>query len=275
MEDNSETLKKAMDGDINSYQTLFSDFQNSLRSYLYRLFATRDDAEDFTHDTFVKGFDKIKTFKGKSSFKTWVFSIATHLAYDELRKRKRWVADAQDKSKAFALGNGEIQNSFRKANQAPLGAYEISEHIDFCFTCISKTLPISNQLTVILKDVYDFPVKDIARILDITVPSVKNYLREARTVMIDIFDNRCALISKKGHCHQCSELNGVFNPKENQREALMKVKLVNEATTKSKEELYRIRAVLVSGIDPLHSSGANLQDEIMKCTRKAIGEIKE
>ncbi|MEQ8425183.1 MAG: RNA polymerase sigma factor, partial [Cyclobacteriaceae bacterium] len=224
----NEILKKAIHGDIIAYQKLFSEFQASLKSYLYRLLADRNDSEDLTHDTFVRGFDKINTISGEASFKTWIFTISTRLAYDELRKRKRWSRDAQDQSKAFAEGNDAVQSLFRSANQSPYGAYEITEHIDFCFTCISKTLSIENQVALILKDVYDFPVKDIALILEMTVATVKNQLYEARSAMIEIFDNRCALVSKKGHCHQCSELNAVFNPKQNQREALMKVKLAQE-----------------------------------------------
>jgi len=43
---------------------------------------------------------------------------------------------------------------------------------------------------------------------------VKYYLHAGRSKMIGIFDGRCALINKEGVCHQCSELNGIFNPNE-------------------------------------------------------------
>ena len=82
-------LKKALAGDINSFQTLFAEFQNQLRSYLYRLLTDRNDVHDLTHDTFIRAFDKIATFNQDSSLKTWVFRIATNLAYDHLRKLKR------------------------------------------------------------------------------------------------------------------------------------------------------------------------------------------
>ncbi|MBA4053525.1 MAG: RNA polymerase subunit sigma-24, partial [Marivirga sp.] len=77
-----EILKKALAGDINSFQTLFSEFQPQLRSYLYRLLTDRNDVNDLAHDTFIRAFDKIATFKQESSLKTWVFRIATNLAYD-------------------------------------------------------------------------------------------------------------------------------------------------------------------------------------------------
>lgn len=43
---------------------------------------------------------------------------------------------------------------------------------------------------------------------------VKYYLHTSRAQMINIFDGRCALINKEGACHQCSELHGIFNPKQ-------------------------------------------------------------
>jgi len=90
-----DILELAITGDINAFQTLFVEFQNQLKSYLYRLITDRNDVEDLTHDTFIKAFTNISTFKQDASLKTWVFRIATNLAYDHLRKLRRWKADAQ------------------------------------------------------------------------------------------------------------------------------------------------------------------------------------
>lgn len=271
-----EILKKALAGDINSFQTLFAEFQNQLKSYLYRLLTDRNDADDLTHDTFIRAFDKISTFNGDSSLKTWVFKIGTNLAYDHLRRLKRWPADAQDQGASLAIGTKEIQQSFRIVHQTfNAGAYEMKEHIDFCFTCISKTLPIENQVALILKDIYDFQVKEICLILDKTEGVVKHLLNFSRDTMTNIFDNRCALVNKNGVCDQCSQLNGIFNPKQDQQEQRMKLELVKESKKFNRSELFTLRTILVKAIDPLHSSGADLQDIIMRCTRTAIGEVSD
>jgi RNA polymerase sigma-70 factor (ECF subfamily) len=269
-----QTLKSALNGDINAFQKLFADFQQQLRSYLYRLLTDRNDADDLTHDTFVKAFDKISTYKGNASLKTWVFTIATHLAYDHLKKHKRWLPNAQDQSKSLAMSNKAIADAFFTVNTASgEGAYEIKEHIDFCFTCISKTLLIENQVALILKDIYDFSVMDICLVLEKTEGVVKHLLIDARKTMTEIFDHRCALINKNGVCNQCSELNGMFNPKQDQQAALMKLALVKESKKFNREELFQLRTTLVKAIDPTRGKGADLQDIIMKCTRQAIGDI--
>jgi RNA polymerase sigma-70 factor, ECF subfamily len=283
---NNSVLKNALNGDIVAFQNLFVAFQNQLKSYLYRLVTDRNVAEDLAHDTFVKAFDKLSTFKGNSSLKTWVFQIATHLAYDHLRRYKRWSPDAQDKAKALALGDKTVYDAINRVSYASgEGAYDMREHIDFCFTCISKTLPIEQQVALILKDVYDFSVKEIAQILENMSPSrhhaqgvtegvTKHLLIDSRKTMTTIFDHRCALINKNGTCNQCSELNGVHNPKQNQQEALMQLDLVKASKKFNREELYALRTKLVSAIDPMRSNGADLQDVIMRCTRQAIGEIE-
>jgi len=268
-----ETLRNALTGDINSFQTLFAGFQNQLKSYLYRLIVDRNDVDDLMHDTFIKAFDKISAFNKDSSLKMWVFKIATNLAYDHLRKLKRWPADAQDQGATLAIGTAEIAQSFRIVHQtSSAGAYEMKEHIDFCFTCISKTLPIENQVALILKDIYDFQVKEICLIMENTEGVVKHLLNFSRDTMTTVFDNRCALVNKNGVCDQCSQLNGIFNPKQDQQEERMKLELVKASKKFNRAELFTLRTKLVKAIDPLHGSGADLQDIIMKCTRTAIGE---
>jgi len=268
-----EILRAAISGDINAFQTLFAEFQNQLKSYLYRLLADRNDVDDLTHDTFIKAFTKISTFNGDSSLKTWVFQIATNLAYDHLRKLKRWQADAQDRGADLAIGSDEVKRVFWMVHDTSnAGAYEMREHIDFCFTCISKTLTIENQVALILKDIYDFQIKEICLILGKTEGVIKHLLNDARNIMTDIFENRCALINKNGVCHQCSHINEIFNPKQNQQEELMKLELVKASKKYNRDELFTLRTLLVKSIDPLHASGTDLHESIMNCVRTGIGE---
>ena len=61
-----------------------------LRSYLVRITASVKDAEDIAHDTYIKAVDKLSTFRGESSLKTWLFAIASNLARDNARAQQRW-----------------------------------------------------------------------------------------------------------------------------------------------------------------------------------------
>ncbi len=268
-----ELLKKALSGDINSFQKIFAEFQGQLKSYLYRLLANRNDAEDILHDTFIRAFDKIALYKGESSLKTWVFQVGTNLAYNELKKRNRWTEDVAAKAKSLVLNNEALaQNINHVANTSERGRYEIREHIDTCFTCIGKTLLIENQIALILKDIYEFSVKEIGQIIGKTEGVVKYLLQDGRKTMVDVFDRRCALVNKGGICNQCSELNGWLNPKQNQQEAVNQLSLARDRSKYNRDQLYELRRVLVKNIDPLQSEGHELQEKLMQCNRIAMGE---
>ncbi|MEO1628950.1 MAG: sigma-70 family RNA polymerase sigma factor, partial [Bacteroidota bacterium] len=139
-------IQQARQGDINAFQDLFVAFQNQLKSFLFRIMASRADAEDIAHDTFIRAFDKLHSFRGTSSLKTWVFQIATNLAYNHMKKRRRWTEDVSQQAKSLVLANPILASKIEQVHKhSTCGAYEIKEHIDTCFTCISKNLPIENQ----------------------------------------------------------------------------------------------------------------------------------
>ncbi len=264
-------LAKALEGDINAFQSLFAPYGQALKSYLYRLTANRNDAEDLLHDTFIRAFDKLSTFKGEASLKTWVFQIATNLARTRLERQRRWTADVSAHAKALVGTSPSLAQRLQTlAHASPYGGYEIREHINTCFTCIGKNLPIENQIALILKEVYDFSVADLCTIIDKSEGTVKYLLQEGRRTMMDIFEARCALINKAGVCNQCSELNGWFNPKQNQQEALMKINLARGSKKYDRETLFRMRLSLIKAIDSSPAAGNELQDLLLQCNQLAM-----
>lgn len=270
-----ELLDLAIGGDANAFQKIFLGFHDQLKSYLYRLLTDYDEAEDISQESYLKAYSNLKSFQNKSSIKTWVFSIATNLAYDLLRQRKRWTVDIKSQGKALAMSDPSVWDKIQKVrHESEEEAFEIRDHINHCFTCMSKTLPIERQIALILKDVYDFSIKDIALILEKSIDITKHLLQDARKMMVQIFDDRCALIRKEGVCNQCSELNGAFNPKQDTQIQLNQIDFVKGSKKYNRDELYEMRAKLIKAIDPLKGKGANLQDILMKTDRFAFGEIK-
>ncbi len=254
----------------------FENNRNQLKSYLLRITASIKDAEDIAHDTYIKAADKLNTFRGESSLKTWLFTIASNLAKDNLRAQKRWTENVTDIARAAAFTDkGFFEESMRIRTTSPQGQFEAKEHIAFCFTCISKSLPLEQQLCIFLKEVYEFKISEITTILDTTEAMVKYYLHTARSKMIHIFDGRCALINKEGVCHQCSELNGIFNPKQNTQQELMKIELVKEAEKGDKEHLLDLRLEILQEIDPFLSKASELQLYHLEHNRQVMEKYME
>ena len=254
--------------------TEFEEIRGQLKSYILRITASVKDTEDIVQDTYLKSSTKLTTFKGDSTLKTWLFAIASNLAKDNLRAKKRWPENVTDICKEAAMSN---QQFFQEAMQiratSPQGDFEIKEHIAFCFTCIAKSLPLEQQICLLLKEVYDFKVSEIAQIIDKTVAMVKYYLHTSRSKMMDIFEGRCALINKQGICHQCTELNGVFNPKQKAQEELAKIEMARDAEKLDKARLLDLRMKIIKGIDPFESNAAELQLHHLEHNRNVMDEL--
>lgn len=254
----------------------FSSIAGQLKSFLLRITASVPDTEDIVHDTYIKGLEKRATFRGESSIKTWLFTIASNLAKDNFRVQKRWTENVTDLSRKEALNNPRFfQEALAIQNTSPQGQFEIKEHIAFCITCISKSLPLEQQLCVFLKDVYEFKVSEITTILNSTEAMVKYYLHTGRNKMISIFEGRCALINKEGVCHQCTELNGLYNPTQNAQTELMKIDLVKEANNKDKAHLLDLRMKILREIDPFSSNASALQLHHLEHNRQVMLKMGE
>jgi len=225
--------------------------------------------EDAAHDIFIIAYENLHTFRGESSLKTWVFTIATNHARKLLKANKPWYTDTFNRTKNKAHQEKDVMDALHHAHQSsPQGAFEIREHIGYCFICVSKMLPLDQQVSLILKDIYEFKVKEISEIMNISHGSVKHLLYNSRRKMIHIFSDTCALVSKKGVCDQCSGLNGRFNPKENIQEQLMKIKMIKEKDSQNTKKLYQLRTELVKSIDPLHANGTDLHETFMDINHK-------
>lgn len=251
--------------DLQEYQDEFIRFRNELTSFVYRLVPNRQDSEDIVQDTYVKAFKNLDTFRGDSSFKTWVFTIALNRARDILKKRPRWTEDFQDICRSATYASQEIQAEMADISMnSPHGRFVLREHIDYCFTCIAKTLLLEEQVCLILKEIYQFKVQEIMRICDLSEGKVKHALASARKRLVHIFEQRCALVGKQGACHQCSELNGMFNPRQNFEEAAMKLKMVRERERADYDRLLELRLELVRAIDPLNAEGSELHNYMLE-----------
>lgn len=254
----------------------FEQLRAPLKSFIIRMTASVQDTEDIVQDTYVKAQENVDKFKGDSSLKTWIFSIASNLAKDRLRSQKRWPETVSDICKEAAMSNHQFFEEAMAIRQtSPQGNFEMREHVSMCFTCVSRSLPLEQQLTVFLKEVYQFSVKEVASILDTTDALVKYHLHVGRSKMIEIFDHRCSLINKEGVCHQCTELNGIFNPNQDAQQEKVKLSLVRAAEKGDKEHLFDLRMKILEELDPFESGAAELQLHHLEHNRQVMEDLSE
>ncbi len=81
-------VNRVRDHDINAFNTLVKKYRERLYSVVYNLIANKEDALDITQDVFIKAFQSIDKFHGKSAFYTWIYRIAINAALSFIRKNK-------------------------------------------------------------------------------------------------------------------------------------------------------------------------------------------
>ena len=208
--DEEEALvERAREGDQNAFNSLLEPWRRPLFGYIYRMVTLRQDAEDLLQDVLVRVLENIREYRGEARFKSWVFGIATHVCLDHLRKRKRWRVEAQCLGEEEATANPERIVQLVGLMHQPEFRFEIREHIAFCFSCISRTLPPEEQAAVMLREVLGFTSEEAAKILSVSEPVFRHRLAAARGKMTEDYDGLCALINKTGVCHQCRGLREI------------------------------------------------------------------
>lgn len=117
MDNGAEYYRRFLSGDKGAIEEIIRDYKDGLVFYLNSIVGDIHRAEELTIDTFIKLFYEQPKFKGKCSFKTWLFTIGRYTAIDYIRKNKRIsevsVDDALDISDGESLERNYIKNEER------------------------------------------------------------------------------------------------------------------------------------------------------------------
>ena len=258
-----------------NYKESFLKIKPELESYLFRLVTNVQDKEDIVQDTYLKVDKGFESFNQLSSFKTWVFAIATNTAKNYLKKKSRWIENAQDYGANLHVQSIEHWDKFHDVfNSTPERKYEIKEHINYCFNCINKTLELNQQICLLLKEAYGFKMTEIISITGLSEGVAKHALADARKNMIRIFDNRCAFVNKNGTCHQCTELTGILNKDQETHIKAKEIKMVKKGSSEDQEYLFDLRLDLVRSIDPLNAQNSIVNKYMLENCEKWVEEGK-
>ena len=86
--DEMELVKNARHGDLEAYDELVKRYQERIYATIYHMTSNHEDANDLAQEAFIKAFHALKSFKGGSSFYTWVYRIAVNKTINFLKQRK-------------------------------------------------------------------------------------------------------------------------------------------------------------------------------------------
>src|SRR5215204_6828729 len=91
-EDDLDLVRRAKGADMDAYDVLVRKYQERIYATIYHMTANHEDANDLAQETFIKAYSALKSFKGDSSFYTWVYRIAVNKTINFLKQRKNKIS---------------------------------------------------------------------------------------------------------------------------------------------------------------------------------------
>jgi len=269
-EGEAELIERAKHGDREAFAQLYAPLERPLGTFLYRMTAMGQDAEDLTQETALKALETIGELDGASSFRIWIFRIAASSALEYLREQKQWDPDAQLRASGRAGEDSPMRRRLEKLhNSSPHTSFQIREHIDFCFTCMGRTLPPRELASLLLAEVHGFSSEEGAEALGDSGRVFRFRVQQARDTLVDHYETRCALINQQGTCTQCTGLDTLLHgDRRHTEKALFQIGLEPHPDAAERAATFPQRLAIVREIDPLHAEGAKLHDFLMKLTRE-------
>jgi RNA polymerase sigma factor (sigma-70 family) len=167
----------AREGDMRAYDQLVQRYQERIYATVYHMTSNHEDANDLAQETFIKAYSALKSFKGDSSFYTWVYRIAVNKTINFLKQRKNKVSLSLN-DLDFNVENDPELVAFvsDKTPRRDIALTELQEKLNKAMQKLSDV----HRMVVTLHDVQGLSHEEIANIMDCNVGTVRSRLFYAR-----------------------------------------------------------------------------------------------
>ena len=170
-------VQRAQQGDMPAYDELVRRYQERVYATIYHMTANHEDAGDLAQETFIKGYAALKTFKGDSSFYTWIYRIAVNKTINFVKQRRNKSHLSLNGFDFHAEHDpGMVNLVSDKTPRREAGLSELQEQLN---AAMQKLSPV-HRLVVALHDVQGLPHEEIATIMDCNIGTVRSRLFYAR-----------------------------------------------------------------------------------------------
>jgi len=167
-----ELVQRCQAGKVDNFEELVARYHQKVYTVILGLLRSREDAMEVAQETFFRAYRKIKSFKGGSSFYTWLYRIAVNIAIDYQRRQKRNPLDFKENMDVVL----EDQNEVARDPFANVHDREIREKL---LEAINDLTP-EHKAVIVLRTVEGLPYKDIGEILGCSEGTVMSRLHYAR-----------------------------------------------------------------------------------------------
>lgn len=168
-------------GDAHAFETLFRKYQTYVYNIGLGMLSNSEDAADVTQETFLRLHRSLDSFRGDSSFSTWLYRVTVNLCITELRRKSRTRFQFLDD-----LSHDEDLSLFEEPGATPDEAMALEEDRKVVHQVL-RTLPPDYRAIMVLRHFQQLAYEEIAEVLGLSLSQVKTRLFRARKMFKDRF----------------------------------------------------------------------------------------
>ena len=155
------------------FSRLTEPYRRELIAYCYRLTGSLTEAEDMVQEAFLRAFRACDSFEGRASLRAWLYKIAHNLCLNHVQRRPPVGQPLEDVAELVLADTAlDAEEAGQERESVRLG-----------FVALVQSLPPRQRAALVLRDVLGWSAEETARILETTVPAVKNALARARQTL--------------------------------------------------------------------------------------------
>jgi RNA polymerase sigma factor (sigma-70 family) len=172
-----DLVRRAQNGDLEAYDELVKRYQERIYATVYHMTSNHEDANDLAQDSFIKAFQALKSFKGGSSFYTWLYRIAVNKTINFLKQRKNRTHMSLNDLDFNTENNPDLVALISdKTPRRDAGLKELQEKLNSALLKLSEP----HRLVVVLHDVQGMSHEQVAEVMDCNIGTVRSRLFYAR-----------------------------------------------------------------------------------------------
>ena len=163
-------IQRVQAGDVSAFDVLIQKYRERLFAIIYNLTANREDASDLAQEAFIKAFRSIGSFKGDSSFFTWLYRIAVNASLTHL-KRNRLRRFFSFENLSEEVSQSDLVEALTDKLQAdkPTIIKELQEKLNEAL----QRLSLKHRTVVILFEIEGLSHQEIAQVMNCSVGTVR------------------------------------------------------------------------------------------------------
>jgi RNA polymerase sigma-70 factor, ECF subfamily len=178
MTSNHTVLVAAQAGDEHAFVQLTAPDRQPLHRHCYRILGSMHDADDALQETLIRAWRGIDRFQPRAALSAWLYRIATNVCLRMLEQRARGTGAPIDAH--LEPYPDRLLDDLPSQSPGPEETVEERERIGLAFVTAMQLLPAKQRVTLVLRDVLDWPAQEVADLLGDSVPAVNSALQRGR-----------------------------------------------------------------------------------------------